>query len=250
MMPTLTSTASHDRFATSEAPGGPRFGTLVLDVDSTCRASKASTGWPRDAVTSSRAASRISRKQAMQGGGAARAGLRNVAWPRFARGAKKSTRCRARTSTPSRRAPSKRSRAFRRTGVQVVLVSGGIRHALLRLALHLGTRPRRSARRPRALRRARRLHRLRRVVAAHDRRRQDAAVSRSSSSTGPILAVGDGATDLGMRDVVDSFVAFTGFVTREPVVSQADFTIDSFAELEPSSCPESQRIPSPLASRG
>src|SRR3569623_1791735 len=36
MKPTLTSTASHDRFITTdEAPGGPRFGTVVLDVDST-----------------------------------------------------------------------------------------------------------------------------------------------------------------------------------------------------------------------
>src|SRR3954467_14930100 len=34
MTPTLA-TASHDRFVTTEASAGPRFGTVVLDVDST-----------------------------------------------------------------------------------------------------------------------------------------------------------------------------------------------------------------------
>ena len=43
---------------------------------------------------------------------------------------------------------------------------------------------------------------------------------------GPIVAVGDGATDLAMRDVVDTFVAYTGFVNRATVVEHADAVVD------------------------
>ena len=46
-----------------------------------------------------------------------------------------------------------------------------------------------------------------------------------------VLAVGDGATDLAMRPTVDAFAAFTGFVTRDPVVRSADFIIHSFDQL-------------------
>ena len=35
----------------------------------------------------------------------------------------------------------------------------------------------------------------------------------------------------GMRRVTGQFAAFTGFVTRDPVVSEADFVIESFEEL-------------------
>jgi phosphoserine phosphatase len=120
---------------------------------------------------------------------------------------------------------------IRRTGVQVVLVSGGIRHALLRLALHLGLGPAD-------------------VHAVHVRfDALGAYVGYDASSPlttadgkrqvvselhldGPIVAVGDGATDLAMRDVVDTFVAYTGFVNRANVVQHADAVATSFAELE------------------
>jgi phosphoserine phosphatase len=46
-----------------------------------------------------------------------------------------------------------------------------------------------------------------------------------------ILAMGDGATDLAMRADVDTFAAFTGFVRREPVVAAADLTLESFDQL-------------------
>jgi phosphoserine phosphatase len=48
----------------------------------------------------------------------------------------------------------------------------------------------------------------------------------------PIVAIGDGATDLAMRDVVDAFVAYTGFVNRPNVVDRADAVASSFADLE------------------
>jgi phosphoserine phosphatase len=47
----------------------------------------------------------------------------------------------------------------------------------------------------------------------------------------PILAVGDGATDLAMRSAVDEFAAYTGFVRREAVVRDADRELRSFEEL-------------------
>lgn len=47
----------------------------------------------------------------------------------------------------------------------------------------------------------------------------------------PILAVGDGMTDSEMKPVVTNFVAYTGFTRRQPVIELADFVVESFAEL-------------------
>jgi len=47
----------------------------------------------------------------------------------------------------------------------------------------------------------------------------------------PLLMVGDGATDLATRGAVDSFAAFVGFVSRDAIVRQADVVIASFADL-------------------
>jgi phosphoserine phosphatase len=54
---------------------------------------------------------------------------------------------------------------------------------------------------------------------------------RSSSVVSPILAVGDGSTDLAMRPVVDSFVCFTGFTRRDAIVRGADASVATFDEL-------------------
>jgi len=47
----------------------------------------------------------------------------------------------------------------------------------------------------------------------------------------PILMVGDGATDLEVKDVVDRFVAFAGVVARPAVVAAADEVIREFSLL-------------------
>lgn len=47
----------------------------------------------------------------------------------------------------------------------------------------------------------------------------------------PVLGVGDGATDLAMRPAVDAFAAFVGHVRRAPVVAAADDVIESFDQL-------------------
>ncbi len=48
---------------------------------------------------------------------------------------------------------------------------------------------------------------------------------------GPVLAVGDGSTDAELRSVVDAFWAYSGFVRRPTVVAQAAAEVTSFAEL-------------------
>ena len=49
----------------------------------------------------------------------------------------------------------------------------------------------------------------------------------------PILAVGDGATDAELAGVVDRFVAFTGVVRRPAVVERADGDVATFTDLIP-----------------
>ena len=47
----------------------------------------------------------------------------------------------------------------------------------------------------------------------------------------PVLAVGDGSTDVFMREAADIFAAFVGFARRETVVARADLVIESFEQL-------------------
>ena len=47
----------------------------------------------------------------------------------------------------------------------------------------------------------------------------------------PVLAVGDGSTDLAMKPAVDAFAAFTGVARRDAVVRGADHVLDSFDAL-------------------
>ena len=119
---------------------------------------------------------------------------------------------------------------MRKAGVHLVLVSGGIRRAIEPLALELG---------------------LARDDLFAVELRWDASgdymgfdtesplatqhgkleVVRSLKLDPPKLAVGDGATDVEMRQAVDAFAAFTGFVRRASVVKQADFVVATYHEL-------------------
>ena len=120
--------------------------------------------------------------------------------------------------------------ALQRMGVRVVMVSGGLRAALLPLAAHVG-------------------------IAAADVHAVDLSFDAGGTCTGldgaqplarnfgkpqvvrslglpaPALAVGDGATDAAIRPEVAAFAAFTGFVRREAVVAAADHVVASFDEL-------------------
>ena len=47
----------------------------------------------------------------------------------------------------------------------------------------------------------------------------------------PALAVGDGSTDVAMREACDALAAYTGFARREVVVRAADHEVASFEDL-------------------
>jgi phosphoserine phosphatase len=113
-------------------------------------------------------------------------------------------------------------------GVRVVLVSGGLRQAIQPLSAHVG------------------VGELEAVDIHFDADGAYASFDESSTLTTsigkaavvtglqlprPILAVGDGSTDLAMKPVVDRFAAFTGFVARPGVVAGADLTLSSFDQL-------------------
>ncbi len=120
---------------------------------------------------------------------------------------------------------------LRRAGVQVLLVSGGLRNALLRLALELDL----DLGDVHAV--DIRFDAMGAYVGFDEKSPLSRTTGKSTVIAGldaskPMLMVGDGVTDLAARSVVDSFAAFTGFVSREPVVRQADVVLKSFAELE------------------
>lgn len=114
--------------------------------------------------------------------------------------------------------------------VRVVLVSGGLREAILPVAEQVGIADRD----------------VHAVSVRFDREGAYAGFDETSplaTSSGKravverlglprrILAAGDGATDLAIRPAVDAFAAYTGFIRREPVVAGADHSVDSFAQL-------------------
>jgi phosphoserine phosphatase len=119
---------------------------------------------------------------------------------------------------------------FREHGIEIVMVSGGLRESILPLANELGV--------PEA-----------RVYAVSvffgmdgeyagfdelspftRQNGKRTAVSKMGLK-GPVLAVGDGMTDCEIKPVVDSFAAFTGFMKRDAVVERADYVIENFAQL-------------------
>jgi phosphoserine phosphatase len=119
---------------------------------------------------------------------------------------------------------------WRASGVEVVLISAGLRAAIVPVAQELGFESRQ----------------INALDVEFDEEGVFTDFDRSSplySSTGkrklipqlalprPLLAVGDGVSDLAMKEVADAFVAFTGFVTREAVTREADFVVSSFAQI-------------------
>ena len=127
---------------------------------------------------------------------------------------------------------------LRDAGVRVALVSGGVRQAILPLARTLGVD-------------LRDVHAVDVVVdmgggyfaydagsplaTQHGKRAvADAMVAGTLGAPPlprPVLAMGDGATDLAMKPAVDAFAAFTGVARRDAVVRGADHVLDSFDAL-------------------
>jgi phosphoserine phosphatase len=119
--------------------------------------------------------------------------------------------------------------ALQAAGVVVHVVSGGLRPALLPMTRSLGI--------PDA-----RVHAVEPVADGGGGFRSaapsplttqfgKAEIVRALALPGPVLAVGDGATDLAMAPAVDAFAAYIGFVRRDAVVAGADVVLDSFASL-------------------
>lgn len=121
-------------------------------------------------------------------------------------------------------------------GVRVILVSGGIRQAILPLASYLGIPD----------------QDVNAVAVDFDengsyegfdhsspmtRNGGKAEMVHSLSLVKPILGVGDGITDLEIRTAtppaVDAFAAYIGVIDRPAVTSAADYIIRSFGELPP-----------------
>ena len=127
---------------------------------------------------------------------------------------------------------------LRGAGVRVALVSGGVRQAILPLARTLGVDPRD-------------VHAVDVVIdmgggyfaydagsplaTQHGKRAvADAMVAGTLGAPPlprPVLAMGDGATDLAMKPAVDAFAAFTGVARRDAVVRGADHVLDTFDAL-------------------
>ena len=121
-------------------------------------------------------------------------------------------------------------KALHEAGVEIAVVSGGIRQAILPLVERLGV--------PAA-----------RLVAVDVYLDEDGAysaydmtsplttdtgkatVARTLALPQPVLMMGDGNTDLASREAVDAFAAFIGVVRREPVAAAADHVIESFDQL-------------------
>lgn len=114
--------------------------------------------------------------------------------------------------------------------IEVVMVSGGLREAILPLARELGVKE----------------ENVYAVSVFFDEHGEYAGFDEASLLTrqigkritvgqmqlkGPILAVGDGMTDCEIKSVVQGFAAFTGFIRREAVIEQADYVIENFDQL-------------------
>jgi phosphoserine phosphatase len=115
-------------------------------------------------------------------------------------------------------------------GRRIVLVSGGIREAIVPVARRLGIADSD-------------VHAVSVAVDVDGRYERYDESSPMTTSEGKrsvvaslglprrLVAVGDGATDLAIRPVADAFAAFIGFVRREPVVAGADAVLDTFDQL-------------------
>lgn len=121
-------------------------------------------------------------------------------------------------------------RALAAAGRRIVIVSGGLREAILPLATTLGI--------PHAD-----VHAVSvRFDAAGEYTgfEAESPLTTASGKRGVaaaialaprVLAMGDGATDLAIRPAVDAFAAFTGFVRRAAVADAADLEIGAFEQL-------------------
>ncbi len=128
---------------------------------------------------------------------------------------------------------------LRDRGIDLTIVSGGIRQAVEPLAAALGVE-------------GERVHAVPVAFAADGayagfdrtspltRRWGKPTLVRGLSLARPLLALGDGSTDAELKTctagggrAVDAFAAFVGVATRPAVVAVADYIVDRFSDLPP-----------------
>lgn len=114
--------------------------------------------------------------------------------------------------------------------VEVIMVSGGLREAILPLAKELGVDQKN-------------VHAVS-VFFGQDgtyagfddaslltRQSGKRTIVGQMNLKGPILAVGDGMTDCEIKSVVQGFAAFIAFTRREAVVERADYVVENFDQV-------------------
>lgn len=119
---------------------------------------------------------------------------------------------------------------LRAAGRRVVLMSGGLREAILPVAARLGI-PARDVHAVGVHFGADGAYAGYEVASPLATASGKRAVAESLALPRRILAMGDGATDLAMRPAVDAFAAFTGFVRRDAIAAEADAILSSFDQL-------------------
>ena len=119
-------------------------------------------------------------------------------------------------------------------GVRVVLISGGIREAIIPLARHLGI-PEGDVNAVRVFFAEDGTYAGFDEASPMTRNGGKATVVRSLGLARPTLGLGDGITDLELKTAipraVDSFAAYTGVIERPVVTSAADYIIRRFEDL-------------------
>jgi phosphoserine phosphatase len=119
---------------------------------------------------------------------------------------------------------------LRASNVEVIMVSGGLREAILPLARELGVDQEN-------------VHAVS-VFFGQDgtyagfddaslltRQSGKRTIVGQMDLKGPILAVGDGMTDCEIKSVVQGFAAFVEFTRREAVVERADYVVENFDQV-------------------
>ena len=121
-------------------------------------------------------------------------------------------------------------RAMQAEGVDVHLISGGLAAAVLRVAAEIPIAPQN-------------VHAVG-IYFTDDgsyagfdsdspltRQRGKREIIAGLTLTRPVLLVGDGMTDAEAKPVVDSYAAYTGYVSRAPAVALADHVVSNFDEI-------------------
>lgn len=121
--------------------------------------------------------------------------------------------------------------AGRAAGIRWILVSGGLRPAILPMAAALGIPTDDVHAVDLSFTADGRYEAFDKQSPLARRGGKPALVRSLSGLARPLLAVGDGATDAELRDVTDAFWCFTGVVARPTVVAAASQCVASFAEL-------------------